>query len=210
MNDTPYSIWFDRDGLTIIFILTTGFCTSGVVVGHFLMRYMIKDSFGDAYRTTSVTSSLILGLAGSATLVIGIAVVVMSGSTLVSIYSQMRTGNGWRAETTPVRPLARRLRLDSTRRDLLEVIVGGSIPVMLGVYFSDVVGPFAGYIWADMEMLDGDHAMVGYILGQMIVYIVLLVAMQLNEANWWRRRLRGERERDVQELVDRYGRYFRE
>lgn len=159
------------------------------------MRYMIKDSFGDAYRTTSVTSSLILGLAGSATLVIGIAVVVMSGSTLVSIYSQMRTGNGWRAETTPVRPLARRLRLDSTRRDLLEVIVGASIPVMLGVYFSDVVGPFAGYIWADMEMLDGDHAMVGYILGQMIVYIVLLVAMQLNEANWWRRRLRGERER---------------
>lgn len=156
----------------------------GVILGHIVMRYTVKHSFGDPYRTTPLKSSFIVALVGSASIGFGIPIAFILASALVLIYSKIRFGNvdGWWTETSSEPTPPPRLR-SSNLRKFMQCIIGVFVPIAMGNYFIEVALPLAKDNWPDVEMLDRGHAMAAYTCGQALVLIGLLVT----------KRLRGDR-----------------
>lgn len=152
-------------------------CTPGFVIGHAILRYAVSCSFGDAYRTTSLDSTLTLGAVGG--MFVGIFVAIVGGAIMIaclSIFHKIRSGNamGWHRTSAEIaaQPSTKLMKLHTWVNKI-------SHPIYFAYSLDTVARDIVKVHYPDLEMLDYRHVLAACMCGQYLITLATLLIRRL-------------------------------
>lgn len=155
----------------------------GVVIGHAILRYTVPCSFGNAYRTIPLQSSVIVGLVGGAGLgLLGAALIVLASFLFVTayvVYQKLRFGKPFREISDPSKSWQSKDQQTKgwTRAFKLFIKVSSAAVVAIcGSQFLHSVG-------YDLETLEGSHIVIAGLCGQLLCVAVVNLWLLRSQGN---------------------------